>query len=699
MNSAPDPKRPHAVGRSSGSRLRTWVLASAALLAACACAGGIAWIALPVSSASLLDRPSSAVVLDASGCLLARSVARDGHWRFPISLNAVSPWLVQATVAVEDERFASHVGVDPIAAVRAVWQNVSSMRIRSGASTLTMQLARMSDPRPRTVYAKLVQAFRALQLDRKLDKDAQLACYFNLAPYGGNISGAEAASRLYFSKHAADLSLAQAALLAGLPQSPTRYRPDRHPLRAAARREVVLARMLELGMISIVQFEAARAEPVQVAAPPLANIAPHFADLALSRRATGGQTLLRRDIQTEVTRLAIAHARTLPADADAAVVVIDIASAGLVALVGGTRPDNNLTGRVNGATARRSPGSALKPFIYAAAMDGDLLDANTLVYDIPIDRDGWAPDNFDRVTLGSLPAAQALRRSRNVPAILIAEAIGAGRCAGVLESLGVRSGAGRSDAAGLALATGAVEVSLLDLTNAYAAMGRGGAYAALRIFADDSLVRRPGLTRRSCETLDEILSSTARRPNSSDAGAEIEPSWFMWKTGTSSGRRDAWAVGHNRRYAIGVWIGRLSGGGHVVQVGARAAEPLLTSLFALPALRNDEPPPPIKAWHARKPMPAPPELAAPMQILSPTAGAVYIAAGGSAAVPIRTNRPFETAVWFLNDRLIELTGDPTRIVAAPGRHTLTCRDSRNKTTSVSFTVESPPASGLRMANR
>lgn len=653
------------------------------------CALVIAWQALPCPIESLRDPPGSAAVFDSSGRLLMQSVARDDQWRFPVRLADISPWLVQATIAIEDERFASHAGVDPIAVVRAVMQNVSSLGIRSGASTLTMQLACMAEPRPRTWWAKAVQAMHALKLDRSLDKDAQLECYFNLAPYGGNISGAEAASRLYFGRSARVLTLGQAALLAGLPQSPSRYRPDRHFDRAIARRSVVLRRMLELGMISPEQFDDADTHFPIIARGQQFDIAPHFADLARSRRPRGGQTLLRREIQIEVNRVAVDHGASLPANTDVAVVVIEIATGDVVALVGGTRTDDALTGRVNGATARRSPGSALKPFIYAAAVDADMLDANTVVYDIPIDRDGWTPDNFDRITLGPMPAAQALRRSRNVPAILITEAIGPARCVGLMESLGIRLEARRADAAGLALATGAIEVSLLDLTSAYAAVGRGGDYVAPRIFKDEIPARRPGLSRRACESLDDMLSSSTRRPNLGDADAADAGPWFMWKTGTSSGRRDAWAVGHNRIFAIGVWVGRLQGGGHIGQVGAKAAEPLLARLFALHALRNDEPPAPLKPWHAAHPLSAPVELAGPTRILSPADGATFIASGGTVSLPVRANRPIAVASWFLDGRLIDLTGDHPAIDVSPGRHELLCRDDRNLTTRVNFCVEAP----------
>jgi len=680
-------RRSHGVRR----RLRVFAYAIAAAFSLCLGAFAVAWVVLPGTPEGVLNPPASAAVTDASGCLLMQTVARDDQWRFPVPLSEISPWLIQATIAVEDERFASHPGVDPIAAARAALQNLSSLRIRSGASTLTMQLVRMADPRPRSWWAKAAQTVQALKLDRRLDKDAQLACYFNLAPYGGNICGAEAASRIYFNKHAADLTLAEAALLAGLPQSPSRYRPDRHPDRALARRSVVLGRMLELAMISSHQYEAAQSEPVRLADPPPANIAPHFADMVAARRATGGATRLRRALQLDMNRLAEGHVRSLPNGSDAAIVVIEIATGDVVALVGGTREHDPRTGRVNGATARRSPGSALKPFIYAAAMDAGMLDPQTLVYDIPIDRDGWTPDNFDRVNLGPLPAAQALRRSRNVPAILISEAVGPPRCAGLLEALGVRISLGRTEAAGLALATGAVEVSLLDLTNAYAAIGRGGEYVAPRIFDDDPLVARPALSQRACDALDEMLSCTLRRPRVADEQEPGETAWFMWKTGTSSGRRDAWAVGHNRHFAAGVWIGRLEGGGHTAQVGARAAEPLLARIFALPAIRNDQPPPPAATWHAARPMPAPPELDAPLQILSPTADATFIATGGPAAIPIRANRALETAVWFLDGRMIRLFGERTVLDAEPGRHELTCRDDRNRTARVSFQVEATHA--------
>ena len=359
----------------------------------------------------------SPVVTDRSGHTLLRIVGSDDQWRQPVPLDEISPWMVQATIAVEDERFRLHPGVDPIAIVRATGQNILNRDIVSGASTITMQVCRMMDKRPRTVKAKTVEAFRALQLECILSKEEIIEKYLNIAPYGGNIRGVESASRIYFGKRARDLSLGEAALLTGLPKSPTAYRPDRYPETARMRRSTVLRRMAELDMITEEQRAAADAEPVFMAGPIREHAAPHAAWLALQRRQEGGRTTIDIHIQREVERLAEDRARLLPEGTDQAVVVIEIQSGDIVALLGSSDYWDTVDGQVNGVLARRSPGSALKPFIYAAAFEARRLRPDSVVYDVPIERAGWSPRNFDRTFSGELTAAEALRRSLNVPAI------------------------------------------------------------------------------------------------------------------------------------------------------------------------------------------------------------------------------------------------------------------------------------------
>jgi penicillin-binding protein 1C len=429
-------------------RRRRWAIrlvGAAVLLGGAASAGlAVAWVTNPFPESRLERWDRTRTVTASDGTPLLQLVGRDEQWRTPLPLAAHSPLLAAATVAVEDRRFREHHGVDPWAVVRAAWQNLSSGRVVSGASTLSMQVCRMMDDRPRTLESKAIEAFRALQLERLRSKDQILEHYLNVAPYGGNVRGAAAAARRYFGKPADRLSLAEAALLAGLPQSPERLRPDRHPDAARTRRATVLAAMFDAGFITEDQRAAADAEPVRVLArggggdhAPPAALASHAAWMALVDRPAGGRTTIESPVQRMLEEAVAEHRRTLPPGTDIAVVVLDVDRSSIVGLVGSADPDDPADGQVNGVLARRSPGSALKPFIYAAAMDAGRLAADSPLPDAPIDRGGWRPENFDRRFRGTVSTAEALQASLNIPAILVTEELGLVRCLGVMEAAGL----------------------------------------------------------------------------------------------------------------------------------------------------------------------------------------------------------------------------------------------------------------------
>jgi penicillin-binding protein 1C len=590
-------------------------------------------------------------------------------------------------VAVEDERFGWHPGVDPFAAVRAVGQNLRAGRVVSGASTITMQVCRMIENRPRTWKAKIIEALRALQLERILSKEEILETYLNIAPYGGNIRGVEEAARIYFGKSASDLSLGEAALLAGLPKAPSGYRPDRHPEAAWARRRTVLRRMRERDMITDAERATAEAEPIVISGSPRERIAPHAGWLALRRRPSGGRTTIHIPIQREVERLAAENVRRLSAGTDQAVVVIEIETGGIVALLGSADFADPVDGQVNGVLARRSPGSTLKPFIYATAFQMRRLSPDSTVYDVPIERAGWAPKNFDRTFSGEITSDEALRRSLNVPAILVAEGVGLYRCLGTMRAAGIRLPPDAEERGGLGIAVGTVEVSLLDLANGYATIGRGGLMRRPRLFVDERSEALRVLDGNVCAALNGILSSRRVRPRGMEGLAPGDVPWFMWKTGTSSGRRDAWAVGHNSRYAAGVWVGRFSGAGQFEYVGSDAAEPLLAELFALPTLRCSRAPESHRAWRVRRPLDPPHSADRRLRILSPRANTVYLALDGKTVIRPVANRG-GALLWFLNGRLLD-EGRTDRLVLAPGCYELRCVDSAGEAAATRFIVRGP----------
>ncbi|HPD46715.1 MAG TPA: penicillin-binding protein 1C [Anaerohalosphaeraceae bacterium] len=650
-----------------------------------------AWYLSPFPEHRLQRFSPNPVVTDAHGRRLLSVVSPDEQWSMPVPLDAMSPRLIQATIAVEDERFYGHCGVDVLAVARAAVQNIVRGRVVSGASTITMQVCRMMDDRPRTLTAKVIESFRALQLSRLRTKNEVLEIYLNTAPYGGNIRGVEAASLMYFSKHAADLSLAEAALLAGLPKSPTRCNPRTHLDTALKRQRTVLARMQQAGMITPEECRMAAETPLVINDLPLGRHAPHAAWMALKQRPLGGRTWIDLSLQQQIESLAQQHLKTLPDGTEIAIVVINIEQSAIVTLVGSGDPSDPVDGQVNGALARRSPGSALKPFIYAAAFEAGRLAPESIVYDVPVNFAGWRPDNFDRTFRREVTAADALRQSLNSPALQIARAVGVGRCCGILRQAGISLPDDVVSRTGLAVAVGGAEVSLLELADAYAALGRGGLYRKARLFVDEpaSASGRPALDSNVCRTLDHILSSRARRPNGMADFAPADVPWFMWKTGTSAARRDAWALGHNRRWAVGVWVGRFRGTGRFQYVGALAAEPLLARIFALPALRFEPLVTPADPILVHRPLPLPASASPDLHIVSPADGDIFLSSGGQ-PVPIvlavNTNDKHDELTWFLNGKLLRPQAAHQSIPVVPGRYTLRCLNKAGASSAVNFEV-------------
>ena len=537
-----------------------------------------------------LDAAWSAVVEASDGAPLARGVAPDGQWRRQVPLAEMGQWLPLATIAIEDRRFVAHDGVDVRAIVRALAANVRAGAVRQGGSTLTMQLVGMTFATPRSVRGKLVEAFRAVQLERLVSKDEVLEWYLNLAPYGRNLCGVEVAARHWFGRAPAELSLDEAALLAGLPQGPARLRPDRHPERALLRRRAVLDAMLRAEFITLEQHTDAVAAPLGLAAGAYGEAGGarpssgfHVASWALRQRAEGGRTTIVPAVQREVERVVAAHTPDMPPGTDVAVVAIDVESASVIALMGSADPRDPLDGQVDGARARRSPGSALKPFVYAAAFECGRFTPRSRVADRPVDLAGWRPENFDGGFSGPVTVAEALRRSLNLPALRVAQVVGVERCVGLIEAAGASLASDAVSRAGLTLVTGGTPVTLLELTNAYATLARGGECVPVRLFVDEP--RRPGvraLSAETCAALFTILSSEHRAPRIRGGASHVDTRPFLWKTGTSSGNVDAWALGHDGRVALGVWVGRFDGAGHPSYVGAAVAEPILAELFVSP---------------------------------------------------------------------------------------------------------------------
>jgi penicillin-binding protein 1C len=622
----------------NGRWKRRLLAAGAGLLALAAVGAVVLWglvAFLAFDADSLFTGRVSTTVFDRHGRLLRAYLAPDDQWRIAVPLSDVSPWVIRATVAAEDRRFFRHRGVDVAALARATWQNLCGHRIVSGASTLTMQVVGLADTRERTLGRKLRQIVRALQLERCRTKEQILELYLTNAPYGGNICGVEAAAWRYFGKPARELAPAEAALLAGIPQSPTRLRPDRFPAAARRRAVHVLRRMKECGYLTEDDLRRAleHLPAIRTASPPVH--APHLCDFVHARYDAEPAIRTTLDLDWQELAEATLGAR-LAALADngvtnGAVVVIDNATGEVRALVGSADYWNPaISGQVNGALAPRSPGSTLKPFIYALALERGLVLPTTTLADVPGLFSNYDPRNFDQQWHGLVPLDRALAGSLNVPAMQVLEQVGTAPVMDFLDAAGVQRVMPARGEVGLTLAVGTCSVRLLDVANACAMLARGGLWKPWRVATPPDtkepellqaarrwnrrVAREKGqavaaditsspaqlLSSDTCYFINKILSDEMLR-DPADVVPELRGvTGFAWKTGTSNGYRDAWTMAWDGDFTVGVWMGNFDGKPSSALVGGRAAAPVALKLLA--ELRRRYAPRHQAAW------PAPVEL-------------------------------------------------------------------------------------------
>ncbi len=520
----------------------------------------------------------STVVVDREGRLLRAFTTADGRWRLPVTTRDVDPRYLAMLVAYEDARFRDHGGVDPLAMVRAAGQAVTRGRIVSGGSTLTMQVARLLEPREeRTLPAKLRQMVRAVQLEHRFSKDQILDLYLALAPYGGNLEGVRAASLAWFGKEPRRLSVGEAALLVALPQSPETRRPDRRPEAAREARERVLARVAARGIVTDPERVAAAAEPVPAARRPGPMLAAHAAEAAVRAAPDRKVHRLAVDARLQATLEALLRERVPPLGPrlTAGLLVVDNATGDVRAHVGGLDYlAAERAGALDMVHAVRSPGSALKPFIYALAFESGIAHPETVLDDRPSRFGLYAPENFDLSYQGTVTARRALQLSLNVPAVELLAEVGPAKLLARLRNAGADLVLPREAPPGLAIGLGGVGIRLTDMVRLYAGLARGGDAPALRWEADG----RPQPSARVADPVAawyvyDVLRG-APPPANSQAGR------LAYKTGTSYGYRDAWAVGFDRRYTVGVWVGRPDGAAVTGLVGRQVAAPLLFDAFA-----------------------------------------------------------------------------------------------------------------------
>ena len=564
--------------RLRGSPLYAWAALAIAVIG----------LALPYATerylrSGLPDLPPpalSTIVLDRNGDLLRAFITPEGLWRLQASRDTVDARFLALLIASEDKRFAQHDGVDLYAVARAGLQLLLHGRIVSGGSTLSMQVARLMQPRhARALGPKLSQMLRAMALERQIGKDGILDRYLVLAPYGGNLQGIRAASLAYFGHEPRRLTLAEAALLVALPQSPERRRPDRFPARARAARDRVLDSAVERGLASQAEAEAAKAEPVPETRRPLPAAAPHAT--AEARAADPKASIIRLTLDGRLQRgledLVRDNAERFGPAMSGALLVVDNATGEIRAHVGAADYRSvPRAGAIDMTRAFRSPGSTLKPFIYALAFENGIASPETTLEDRPTHYGAYAPENFDQTYRGSVSARHALQLSLNLPAVALLDQIGPARLLARLREAGASIEVPADAPAGLAIGLGGLGIRLVDLARLYAGLARDGEPPVLH----ESLGRTPPepATRPVAEPVASWFVADILRGAPPPANALSGR--IAFKTGTSYGYRDALAIGFSRRYTVAAWLGRPDNAAVPGLVGRQAAAPMLFDTFA-----------------------------------------------------------------------------------------------------------------------
>jgi penicillin-binding protein 1C len=509
-------------------------------------------------------------VQDRDGRILSVLPAPGGFWRLATRPEDVSPILLDLLIAAEDRRFYQHPGIDPLALGRAAGQWLRAGRVVSGGSTLTMQAARLLEPRPRGLRAKAIEIFRAFQLEARFSKQEILGIWLTLAPQTGNIEGMRAGALAWFGRPAQRLDAAEAALLIALARRPAALSPDRHAEAARAARDDVLRRR-GAAMLSPEDQALALAAPLPNTRLPMPGLAPHLARELARQGESPIRSSLDAGLQRASERLALEALARLPERASVALIIADLRTRETRALVGGAFGAENRAGSLDLTRATRSPGSALKPFLYAMAFEQGLVRPDTLLSDLPRRFGAYAPENFDRGFTGRITAAEALRLSLNLPAVALLDGVGPARFAASLRSAGAAPVLPRGVDASLPLALGGAGTTLRDMVGLYALLGDGGRAGGLR-FTPGQGAGAPVLEARAAAAVAGVLVQDF--PGGGPRGV-------AWKTGTSWGGRDAWAFGFDGRHVAGVWVGRPDGTPIPGLTGRDAALPVLAKLFAL----------------------------------------------------------------------------------------------------------------------
>jgi penicillin-binding protein 1C len=527
----------------------------------------------------------SQLVLAEDSSILHVFLSKDDKWRIKTELHEITPLLYKSIIYKEDKYFRFHLGINPVSIVKALFRNIQKGRVVSGASTITMQVARLLKPGKRTYKNKILEMFRAMQLEFHYSKNDILLMYINLVPYGGNIEGMKSASLIYYEQMPEALSLAQVISLSIIPNNPSKLVLGKNNSKILEERNAWLKRLHERKIFSSSEIRTAMCEPVIGYRHATPRLAPHFSLLLRGRFPEKHiiHSTLKTDIQQKTESLVYNYIRRCNSTYinNAAVLVLNNYSGQVEAYVGSADFHNHETqGQVNGIQAIRSPGSALKPFLYALAIDQGLITPKYIIYDIPSNFKGYTPQNYDSEFRGRISTEDALAQSLNIPAVKILEMTGLENFIDKLADLGFLRILSDRKKLGFSVALGGCGVSLEELTQAYASFANEGIYKKYKYLLDDHYPEHDTLfSAESCYMITQILSKSNRPDFPGEYESTVHLPKIAWKTGTSYGRRDAWSVGYNKKYTIGVWVGNFPGYGVPDLHGAGYAAPLLFEIF------------------------------------------------------------------------------------------------------------------------
>ncbi len=684
------------------------------LVAAMIVVYGIVLLLVPFPHKDIKGIHYSTEVLDKDRRLLYTFLNDKDRWQLPIELGRLDGRFIQATLAIEDRNFYKHSGVDFLAVVRSSFLNLTNGRIISGASTVSMQTIRLVEGRKRSFLNKIIEMVHAIRLEQLYTKEQILKMYFELAPYGGNIHGIRAASLRYLNKEPDDLTLTESALLAGLPQSPSRLRPDRYPARAKARRDRVLKAMLDQHVISDKDYAQAVSEPVVFGHYEFPKKAPHFSIYVKAR--SGNEKVLQTSLDERMQEFAEGVLKETvdrfrdQGIANGAVIVIENKTGKIRAMVGSADFMSAVDqGQVNGALSRRSPGSALKPFTYALALETGRYSTRTVLDDVPSRYAEYMPRNFDKKFRGKVSLREALVDSLNIPAVEVLDDVGYRVLHELLRDSGLKTLSPDPDRYGLSLTLGSPDVRLLELANAYVMLGRLGVYKPFSV--DEGEADGHGrrlLSDGAAFIVADILSDNLRLQAAGLYRDEKQSPRVAFKTGTSYGQRDAWTFAYNPEYTVGVWMGNFNGKSSKALVGLEVATPVAVRIFdwlyegkslvwftkpesvlakaddlsvktsgAVPTLaRKDFIDP------AKKP-----------EIVSPAGGAEYFISGVQGSnheinLQAKTSGEAQRLYWFVNGSLFKtaLPDEKIFMPMSPGMYQITCADNFGRSSTISFIV-------------